>query len=55
MRNHFTSVFCAGLLFLSAGCRPDDSPSVRDDTFRTWDSAGIEIVERSERTSSSEA
>ncbi len=45
MRNHFTSVLRAGLLFLSAGCRPDDSPGVRGNTFQTWDSAGIEIVE----------
>ena len=45
MRNPFTSVFCAGLLFPAAGCEPDDSPGVGGDTFETWDSAGIEIVE----------
>lgn len=45
MRNPFTSVFFAGLLFPAAGCGPDDSPGVGGDTFETWDSAGIEIVE----------
>ena len=45
MRNHFTSVFLAGLLSLAVACLPDDSPGGGGGVFHAWDSAGIEIVE----------
>ncbi len=45
MRNHFTSVFLAGLLSLAVACLPDDSPGGGGGVFHARDSAGVEIVE----------